>query len=276
MIILVLIILGLCLGSFINALVWRIREQAKTKKKLTKQNNNLSILNGRSVCVHCGHKLASKDLIPVISWLWLRGKCRYCQKPISWQYPVVELCTALLFLVSFLWWPKQFLAEQPFLLAIWLAQLVVLIALAVYDVRWFLLPNRLMIILAGLVGLQLLVELLTVESLSYWFFSNIGGMLVGGGIFWLIFQLSKGKWIGGGDVKLGFLFGLIVGHASLSFLVIFIASLIGTFLALPLLLVGRMKTTSKLPFGPMLITATILVKIFGTGLVNWYKTQIGL
>src|SRR5882762_114793 len=107
MIIVVLAILGLCFGSFVNAAVWRIyaQEQVKSKKLQVKKSTNLSIVNGRSVCPHCEHELAAKDLMPVFSWLSLGGKCRYCKKPISRQYPLVELLTAVLFVFSYLYWP---------------------------------------------------------------------------------------------------------------------------------------------------------------------------
>jgi len=104
MIVVVLVVLGLCLGSFVNALVWRIHEQdrltGKKKKPHKKQLDRLSILHGRSMCPDCHHELKPKDLVPLFSWLSLHGKCRYCHKPISWQYPVVELLTAGLFVFS--------------------------------------------------------------------------------------------------------------------------------------------------------------------------------
>src|SRR5580700_9634934 len=116
MIIVVLAVLGLCLGSFVNALVWRLHEQSnpkqktKNKKQKAKQlsANELSILRGRSMCPDCHHQLAAKDLVPVISWLDLRGKCRYCHRPISIQYPLVELATAGLFVFSYFFWPLAF------------------------------------------------------------------------------------------------------------------------------------------------------------------------
>ena len=101
MIIAVLAVLGLVFGSFVNAFAWRLHEQEslleKKKKPSAKQLAKLSIVKGRSMCPECKHELAAKDLIPVFSWITLKGKCRYCGKPISWQYPAVELATALLF-----------------------------------------------------------------------------------------------------------------------------------------------------------------------------------
>ena len=101
-VIIILAWLGLCAGSFVNALVWRLHEQKRSKKA----DKKLSILNGRSMCVHCRHELTWYDLIPLFSWLLLRGKCRYCKKPISWQYPIVELATAAVFVLSYIFWPN--------------------------------------------------------------------------------------------------------------------------------------------------------------------------
>ena len=92
MVVVLLVLLGLCFGSFVNAFVWRFHMQASAKTKIAKAK--YSIVRGRSVCVDCKHQLASKDLLPVVSWLALKGKCRYCKKPIHWQYPLIELITA--------------------------------------------------------------------------------------------------------------------------------------------------------------------------------------
>src|SRR4051812_47403609 len=105
MLIFIILALGLCAGSFVNALVWRIHEQTKSTKLKAKDKKNLSIINGRSICPACKHNLAWYDLIPVVSWLVLRGKCRHCAKPISTQYPLVELICGLVFAVSYIFWP---------------------------------------------------------------------------------------------------------------------------------------------------------------------------
>src|SRR3989344_8576881 len=123
--------LGLILGSFVNALVWRTY-----KKK--------AILKGRSQCVHCGHQLAPADLVPVLSWLVLGSRCRYCKKNISVQYPLVELGTAAVFAMSYVLWPVDLVGGQWVLFTTWLAVSVGLLALAVYDLRFMLLPNKIL------------------------------------------------------------------------------------------------------------------------------------
>lgn len=261
--------LGLAVGSFINALVWRIHEQSKVKSqkpkagKLSARQNEYSILTGRSMCPHCKHALAPSDLIPLLSWLLLRGKCRYCNKPISWQYPLVELMTAFLFVGSFVVWPHAFGSEGVLLFGSWLLLLTGLIALAVYDIRWMLLPNRLVY--------PLIIFWATVVMLRAIVFGGGAGMIIGvllgvlacGGLFWLLFQLSNGTWIGGGDVKLGFLLGMVAGGAMPGIMVVFLASLLGTVWTLPLLLNKKIGIKAQVPFGPFLITATIIVYLFG-------------
>jgi prepilin signal peptidase PulO-like enzyme (type II secretory pathway) len=273
MIVLALFGLGLCLGSFVNAWVWRVHKQSKTSSKKVKEQ--YSILHGRSMCVHCKHELVAKDLVPLFSWLSLRGKCRYCHKKISWQYPLVEFVTALLSIISYLAWTTVWHTEQKVLLGFWLVELVCLVALAVYDLRWYLLPNRMLIVLTSLFGGQLIAQIALGLSLAA-MLNLFGGALVGGGLFWLIFQVSGGKWIGGGDVKLGAVLGLLVGTPGLGLLVIFLASVLGVVAALPLLATKKQALKQRLPFGPFLIIATVIVRLFGTDMVHWYMRLAGL
>src|SRR5690242_5933733 len=111
--------LGLCAGSFVNALVWRLHEWQEPSK--SKKKTNLSLLKGRSVCPDCRHTLAWHDLIPVVSWMALRGKCHYCGKAISAQYPVVELIGGSVFALSYIFWPETIhLGGQWLLITTWL------------------------------------------------------------------------------------------------------------------------------------------------------------
>ena len=97
------------------------------------------------------------------------------------------------------------------------------------------------------------------------------GLIIGGGIFYLLFQTSRGEWIGGGDVKLGAVLGIIVGGPWQALLLLFVASCLGTLFSLPMLLTGKASKTSKIPFGPFLIAATIIVYLFGSSIIAWYK-----
>lgn len=283
MIIVVLATLGLCMGSFVNALVWRVHQQARgrtSKGKGSKAatpdvgystSDRLSILRGRSMCPYCRHELAVRDLIPVFSWLSLRGRCRYCREPVSAQYPLIELVTAGLFVASYLWWPVEVAGWRAVLFGLWLPILTGLIALLVYDLKWLLLPNRIMLSVSYLAALYAIVVIAAADRPLTAFLNLIAAVAVGGGIFYVLFQVSAGKWIGGGDVKLGWLLGLIVGTPGRSLLVIFLAALMGSAVSLPLLASHRLKKTSVVPFGPFLIAAAIVTMLFGQSLLDWYQ-----
>lgn len=271
MIIAALIVLGLCLGSFVNALVWRVREQSKTENRKQKTVNRLSILRGRSMCPHCKHELAAKDLLPLVSWLSLKGKCRYCDKPVSKQYPLVELATAALFVASYIWWPEPVQGVQTVLVGLWLLILTGLMALLVYDLKWYLLPDRIIIPLVVIASIYAVISVANAPNPGRALLNTLFAVAVGGGIFYALFQLSEGKWIGGGDVKLGWLLGLVVGTPAKSMLFIFLAALLGTLISLPLLARNRLTKNSIIPFGPFLIAGAILVQLFGSDILIWYQ-----
>lgn len=275
MTIFVLLVLGLIFGSFANALVWRLHEAGAGEEDSGKQTKrDLSIWRGRSMCTSCYHTLSAKDLVPVLSWLELRGHCRYCREKISWQYPLVELVTAGLFVASYIWWPTSFDIQGKVNFVLWLAVLVGFVALTIYDFKWMMLPNKL---LFPLIGAALVVEVINLAFYGGTKHDVIQlglAVAVASGFFYVIYQVSKGAWIGGGDIKLGLLIGLLLPSAWLAYLCLFFASLIGSAAILPgLLLSKKITRTSHIPFGPFLIMATIVTKLFGTSIVNYYKRK---
>lgn len=270
----ILIVTGLCFGSFVNALVWRVHEQSEEvgkKKPSIKYLRQLSLSKGRSMCPRCQHELGAKDLVPIFSWVSLRGKCRYCAEVISWQYPAVEAVTALLFLASYLYWPIPVEGVQVLSFVLWLGLVVGFMALIVYDLRWLLLPNRIMVPLGAVAGLMAIVGIATAAHPVRTGLDTILAVAIGGGIFYVLFQVSAGKWIGGGDVKLGWLLGLVVATPARALLLIFAASALGSLISLPLLAAKRVKPSSVIPFGPFLILAAILVQLFGHSILYWYQ-----
>lgn len=285
MIILILIILGLCLGSFINALIWRIHAQDTYKnddgswKKLTtsdkKQLKLLSISTGRSMCLHCGHVLAPKDLIPVLSWLWLRGKCRYCREPID-DTPIAEILLPVLLVLSYTFWPHavngwSLLSVLMFVL--WVGILVCFVALALYDAKWYLLPDRIVLPLSILAaGIPLLLSV-DQQSLMPVGLAVLGAISISG-LFFVLSYASKGAWIGGGDVKLGIPLGLLAGNPLMAFALIFLASVIGIISMIPGIVTGRKSFGSMLPFGPYLIAAGIVIFLGGEVILGWYTSLL--
>lgn len=256
MVMLMLVAAGLLLGSFVNALVWRLH----------KRRNWVS---ERSECLQCHHTLAAKDLVPVFSWLALRGKCRYCHKPIP-DSPLVELTVPFLFVASYVWWPLPLEGAGLFSFVVWLAFVVGFVALSVYDLKWFLLPNVIVFPLIALAVLQVLATWLLFDGQAGDALQAAASAALLSGIFFLLHLFSKGKWIGFGDVKLGIVLGLLAATPAKAMLLLFLASLMGTLVTLPLILTGKAHRKSLLPFGPLLIAATVVVVLWGTEVVGWY------
>jgi leader peptidase (prepilin peptidase)/N-methyltransferase len=273
MIIAILAVLGLMFGSFVNALVWRLHEQTKPKKKRAASDKDLSMLTGRSMCPHCKHALGVMDLIPFFSWLALGGKCRYCRKPID-DTPLAEIGLAVLFVTSYVFWPMQFDTAGTVAFVVWLASLVAFAALFIYDLRWMLLPNKIVYPLIALAAVHVLVQVLVFDGGIALALRAVSAMAIAGGLFYVLFHLSNGRWIGGGDVKLGFALGLLLMYPMKALLMLFVASLLGTLVTVPLMYRKKLGQTSQVPFGPFLIAATVIVMLFGAALLNWYSKTV--
>ena len=254
MLILVITLLGLLLGSAINAIVWRLYV-------------GKSWVRGHSMCPECEHRLSAKDLVPVLSWVFLGGKCRYCKKPIHWQYPVVELLTAALFGISAVVL-APYTAHGYVLLAIWLLLLVHLIILAVYDLRWMILPNKVIYPAMAIAALQLVLLAAWGGSYHVWL-GPLMAAVMAGGAFWILASVADGKLMGGGDVKLVVLMGLILGIQRTG-LALFIGFDTAALVGLGLILLHKRKRTDYLPFGPFLIGGIYLAYLFGTAIISWY------
>ena len=259
-----LVLLGLCFGSFVNALVWRLHK----KRDFVKE---------RSECTHCHHVLAWNDLLPVVSWVLLRGKCRYCGKKID-DSPVVELFTPAAFVVSYLAWPYGFDAAGLTLFVLWLVAVVGLVALTVYDLKWYLLPDK---IVFPLIGIGLIMGVIRFgfigsQTAPQVALTLILGILSIAGVYFALHALSSGRWVGFGDVKLSIFIGTILGWQG-GLLALFLANLIGIIVVLPLLVVGKLHSKSKIPFGPFLIGSCFVAFLWGEQIINWYlKSLIGL
>lgn len=227
------------------------------------------------MCTDCGHVLSAKDMVPIFSWLMLKGRCRYCNKSISWQYPVVEAATAFLFAFSYAFWPYELSSYENLIAFIaWLIFLTGFISLTIYDIKYLILPNKIIFTLIFIALIGLTAELLISTDLSI-AKAGLIGTLIGGGLFYVLFQLSNGAWIGGGDVKLGFLLGLLVGGPWPALLMLFLASFLGTIYSIPMIIFGQVRARSRIPFGPFLIAAAIIVQLFGVSIIDWYNNLAG-
>jgi prepilin signal peptidase PulO-like enzyme (type II secretory pathway) len=278
MVVLFLGIIGISLGSFVNALVWRLHEQEELKEKkpkgFKKRLAALSISKGRSMCPNCRHQLYARDLVPVLSWLSLGGKCRYCKKPISAQYPVVELLMGLLFAVSYLAWPLQ-LVDVVSIIAfgLWLIMLTGFMAHVVYDSRWYTLLDKVTLPLTIIGLVYICLQAYVQSDLQVLVGAGIGALALFG-LFYGLFQVSGGAWIGGGDVKLAPLLGLLADGFLEVTLLLFVSSVLGTVYAGLYALAHQQKLrgSTRIPFGPFLITGVVFVVLWGDAIIQWYTS----
>jgi leader peptidase (prepilin peptidase)/N-methyltransferase len=286
---LALVLIGVCLGSFAGANVWRLRarqlEQDKKNKEPYdhKEYQRLKKLNGkktledRSRCLECGYELRWYDLIPIVSWVSLRGKCRACKHPIGFFEPLMEVGVAAFFVLSFLLWPggvQTGLEIAHFVL--WLAAGVAMAILFAYDAKWFLLPDSVVLTLA-IIGLGIVgVSAAETQDIGGTLLAAVGAVGIIGGLYAILFAVSKGRWVGFGDVKLGAALGLLLVDWQLAAVALFLANFIGCLIVLPLLATKKVKRTSHIPFGPMLIAGAVIAWFVGWHILDWYLASLGM
>lgn len=247
-----LFILGAGLGSFACCQVWRIRKGDKSKW---------------SHCMHCDYRLQWYDNIPIISWLSLGGKCRKCRKKIGIAELLAEIGMALLFVVSWIFWPEKsaVLAGgmiEIMRLVLFFLNLVCFCICFIYDAKWQELPMLPIIIASGL-ALLYLFSILVPEIIEKSFvlsdlWSIIGGILVLPGFYFLMYKLSGEKWVGGGDYILCIPIALVLANFWLSLSTLFISNLVGCLIMLPVIYFRKKKDT-KIALGPFLIIGFLVV-----------------
>jgi prepilin signal peptidase PulO-like enzyme (type II secretory pathway) len=250
-------VFGTLIGSFLSVIIWRLRVGE-------------NFLSDRSCCPHCRHVLSWHDLVPLLSFVWLRGRCRYCTQRISCSYFLIELSVGLLFLLSarsvlssdFIGISSIDLANLFF---IWTV-ISILTVVFVYDLRYMLilpivtLPAAITFCVANL-------------ALGMQFWRLFLAIIVGAGFFGLQYIFSQGKWIGGGDIHLGILMGAILGWPKI-LLALFIAYILGSAVGLGLLLFKKSGWKSELPLGTFLSIATVTALLYGDIIIRWYLDLI--
>lgn len=267
-----LLLLGVVLGSFAGAQVWRVRaRQLRTDKQTghpydKHEWRQLRVLlqgtvrDDRSRCLQCGHVLAWYDLLPVVSWLSTGGRCRYCQQFIGWFELVMELVLGLGLALSYLVWPWA-LPASSLLFAVWVMVALVLMILAAYDAKWQLLPDPLNYGLMALGALFVLVRVATLHDVDL--VSLTGAVALLAGLYGGLYAISRGAWIGFGDVKLCVGLALLLGDWRLAFMTLFFSNMLGCIIVLPGLARGQLNTRSQVPFGPLLIIGCVISLLFG-------------
>jgi len=257
-----LFVFGLLVGSFLNVIIYRETHEDEAKHSFLP-----SWAIGRSRCPKCKHQLAWFDNIPLLSFLILKGKCRYCQQKISYQYPFIELITGLEFV-----WVYWLLSRLAFfkqmegffslgVLGFWLIIFSLSIILSWIDIKKQILPDSILIPAIILALLRLLIT-------GRWQFLLTA--VIAASFFGFLYLITKCKGIGFGDVKLGFFIGLVLGWWSWLLVALFIAFLTGAFVGVILIVVRKKTLKSAVPFGPFLLLGMLIAKIWGENIWLWY------
>jgi len=239
---------GLCVGSFLNVCIYRVPASR-------------SIVRPRSMCPQCGHPIRIYDNIPLLSYLWLKGKCRDCGAPVSMRYPVVEFLGGLFALASF---AKFGLSLDALIVYAFVAALLVITFI---DIDHQIIPD-----VITLPGIPLGFAASFALTITTWTDSLIG-ILAGGGswllVAWGYQLLTRKEGMGGGDIKLLAMMGAVVGWKGVLF-TIFVASAVGTLSGLAVMIQRRKSMKLAIPFGPFLAIGGIAYLFFGPELVRWY------
>ena len=244
--------LGLIIGSFINVLIYRLPK-------------NQNFVTGRSHCPHCLTVLKWYDLIPLASFLILGRKCRYCRKKISWQYFWVELASGTIFLLAFIRLAGA--GADLWLMSLFL--LLVFLILFVMDLKYLILPDKIIITAVCVVLIFGLLEKFGILAESFGFLSggNILAALALSLFLFFFWFVSKGKWIGLGDSKLAVLIGLVFGPIG-GLAVIYLAVVLGALTGLILLATHKASLKTKLPLGSFICLAAALFVFAGDAIIK--------
>lgn len=251
-------LLGLTVGSFLNVVIYRLRFGDSPMK-------------GRSYCDNCKKPIAWLDNIPLLSFLLLKGRCRQCKKKIPADYPLIELLVGLQFVwtywllkVNFAFFGQVEGFYSLALLIYWLVLFSGALTIAVYDLKYMLIPDEVLWPLIGLSFLRL-------------FFSHqwqvLPAAFLSSGFLFLLWLITRGKGMGLGDVKLAFLLGLVLGWPQIV-VAYFTAFLTGAAAGVILVLWGRKNFKQKIAFGPFLLLGMMVAKLWGWPIWQWYMGKL--
>ncbi len=264
-------LLGVIIGSFLNVVILR--------------HNTGKTVGGRSSCMTCKTTLTSKHLIPILSFVFQKGRCAFCRTKISWQYPLVELATGILFALNFyiVYLQSKSLTEFIFTYIISSAILALFVAIFVYDKKHRIIPDTFSFPAAILSLVYVISTVFVFNNSSFWinvtegtlyWWLNIGAGLIFYVLIYLLWKLSQGRLIGLGDAKLLFTIGTVLGIVyGLSAL--FLSFWMGSIFAILILLKqrlsnnsGRITMKSEIAFGPFLIISFLIVYFLKIDVTN--------
>lgn len=252
---------GLIIGSFLNSVIYRLEEGMPIWR-----------WSNRSICPHCKKQLRWFELIPVISFIIQKGRCTACPEKISWQYPFVELATGLLF-VGIMNYELGIMGYE--LNSLFLIQTIyflivssLLILIFVFDYKHYIIPNQFVYSLIILsLGYNILYSLFIIHNSSFLIQAVLSALLLSG-FFLSLVLISKGEWMGMGDVKFALFMGLFLGWPKI-FVAFFMSFFIGSIISLALVARGEKGMQSQIPFGPFLIIGTLIALFWSDYLITF-------
>ena len=269
MIYLLTVIFGLVIGSFLNVCIYRIPREGSV------------VTPKRSYCPHCEHTLSALDNVPVFSYIFLRGKCRYCREKISPRYMIVELLTAGLF--TLMMHRSLSLYQGIFPIALEVARTclfaALLIVISFIDLEFTIIPNK--IVYSGfLAGLLFAIGMAVTHSDAKLLLSRLLGAAIGTAIIILIVVVGSAIFrkqaMGIGDVKLMAMLGIYLGAWPHLAIILISASLLGSIIGVILIITRGKKMDSAIPFGPFLSIGGLLSLLYGEVIWTWYMRISGL
>lgn len=250
-------VLGAIFGSFLDCLVYRIHQEK-------------SIL-GRSFCTCCNKILGFLDLIPVFSYIFLGGKCRYCKSKFSIEHFLVEFILGTLFTFGYWFFFVSNLWVYGHILISFIFYLILVFLLSfifIYDLKYYLVVD--IFVYTGII-LSIIFNLIIGKD----FYSILYGIILGIGFFGAQYLISKGKWLGSGDILLGAFMGALLG-IKIMIVALMICYFSGSIIGILFLILKRKKMESKIPLGPFISLGIFLSFIFGEQIINWYFNLLNL
>lgn len=275
----VVFLFSLCIGSFLNVVVYRLplmMEQSWQQEyleyfepeKLQPQAAVFNLAVPRSACPHCKHQLAAKDNIPLLSWLLLKGKCRYCQAPVSKRYPLLELFTAVIS-AAVAWQFGATATGLLYLLVTW-----ALLALTFIDIDKMLLPDQITLPLLWLALVAAVAGFSKVDAAAAITGAAIGYLALWS-VYWAFKLLTGKEGMGYGDFKLLAVFGALLGWQQLP-LIILLSSLVGAVIGTLMLAMQGKDKNNAIPFGPYIAAAGWIAMLWGEQITQAYLSMISL
>jgi leader peptidase (prepilin peptidase)/N-methyltransferase len=271
-------VFSLCIGSFLNVVIYRLPKMMEQSWRqeyqeyfhpdtVTAPAAPFNLATPRSRCPQCNTQLSALDNIPLLSWLSLRGKCRYCHAPVSRRYPAVELLTAVLSTVVI--WQTGATADGFLMLLLTWS----LVALTFIDIDKMLLPDQItlpllwLVLVASALGVGIAPDQALIGAacgyLSLW------------SVYWGFKLLTGKEGMGYGDFKLMAIFGALLGWQQLP-LIILLSSVVGAVIGSVMLAVQRKEQSTAIPFGPYIAAAGWIAMLWGSDISNAYLRSIGL